>query len=864
MKKVILFIMFMPYLASSQVNIDFESGIPSTWIQVPAQRWKADNVQPINGNNSLHHAYDNTENGIDIISKELTDFHPAEGKSTWSFKIRHGYDPSSTNNWAVYLVAETGSNIQNGFAIGVNLTGSDDSLRLYMIKDGNISIVCRTDVNWQTDVGTSTFAEIAVERTVTGLWEVTVKDRTGHLLSSTQGFVNYIFSKYYFAVQYRYTSTKDQLLWIDDIIIGGTFYHDERPPEITGCLLVSKKSVRLTFDEEPVTGSIKKENFILMPGNVNPSGIIRHDPLNYSLIFRNDFENKKENVLTAGNICDKTGNCKETQSLTFIPSWPEPGDIVISEIMADPSPVVSLPDADYIEITNRSVFSFNLDKWQLIVSGRAYLFPDKDINPGEILILCDNSDVPVFTKYGKIAAFSSFPSLRDDGDQVCIIDSTSVLISGIEYSSGWYGDVLKMKGGWSLEARSLDYPFSDDGNWMASMSMKGGTPGAKNSVPDDYKDDFFYGVNNVYSIDSITIFIRFQEPLIDLEFHPELIRIDGKEIVKIEHADILRKTFIATLKSPLEDGQEYTFRLFSSATDFAGNIPSRTAFDFGVTENAEKGDILFNELLFNPVADDPDYIEFINVSSKIFDASRLQVISISEDSDTSLLYRLSEEKRCILPGCYYVITQSKQKLLNRYFSSDINCIFEASLPSMPDNSGHLVLLNRELQKIDEAIYSDKMHSRLLSGHEGISLEKANPDLASGDAASWHSAAESSGWGTPGLPNSVFSAVPDSEETVAFSSSAISPDFDGQDDILVIRINLTGTNNVISINVYDETGNLIRKLASNIYTGPEFITNWDGTSADGSPVRRGIYIIHITMYNETGKTQQWKKVCTVLR
>ncbi len=46
--------------------------------------------------------------------------------------------------------------------------------------------------------------------------------------------------------------------------------------------------------------------------------------------------------------------------IEFTPVWAETADIIISEIMADPLPSVSLPEKEYLEITNRTDFSFNL------------------------------------------------------------------------------------------------------------------------------------------------------------------------------------------------------------------------------------------------------------------------------------------------------------------------------------------------------------------------------------------------------------------------------------------------------------------------------------------------------------------------
>ena len=289
-------------------------------------------------------------------------------------------------------------------------------------------------------------------------------------------------------------------------------------------------------------------------------------------------------------------------------------------------------------------------------------------------------------------------------------------------------------------------------------------------------------------------------------------------------------------------------------------------FSFGLSEPAEPGDILFNELLFNPLPGDPDYLELYNSSEKILDASRLELVSVNDDSgDTSQICLISEKHKCILPGEYYAVTADAEKVLQRYFSADPDHLFEiGSLPSMPDDKGHLILYSRELGKIDEVSYSEKMQSALLSGYEGVALEKINPDSKSGEAKNWHSASESSGWGTPGAPNSVYSEIPVTSDIVNLSSSRITPDDDGFEDMLVIDFNLTGNSNVVSVTIFDESGSYVRKIAENMYAGPEASLVWDGTADDGSMVNTGIYIVFITMFDDSGKTHKWKKVCTVIR
>jgi hypothetical protein len=183
---------------------------------------------------------------------------------------------------------------------------------------------------------------------------------------------------------------------------------------------------------------------------------------------------------------------------------------------------------------------------------------------------------------------------------------------------------------------------------------------------------------------------------------------------------------------------------------------------------------------------------------------------------------------------------------------------------MPDDKGHLLLFNKQLDLIDEVSYTEKMHYSLLSGYEGISLEKVRPSVLSSDPKNWHSASEASGWGTPGAKNSVYSEQPVSDDKVVLSSTKITPDNNGYEDLLIIDMNLGGNGNVVTLKIFDETGSFVCKLADNLLAGNQTSVTWDGTREDGSLVNSGIYIILISVFDDTGKTEKWKKVCAVIR
>ncbi|MBE3087071.1 MAG: lamin tail domain-containing protein [Bacteroidetes bacterium] len=872
MKKVILLALLMPFTAFGQIIENFESGNINNWVQNIDGRWKADSSGSISGRFSLHHVFDNPDAGIDRIGIPIKNLHPSQGLTRWTFLIRHGYDPSSSNNWSVFLLSDTepatmsAEGGTNGFALGVNLTGFDDTLRLWKVKGNVLTTVINCRINWQTAIGITNAVKIIVERSQEGNWSVSVYRLNGNLISTASGANSELFSPGWFGVYYRYSSTRDRLLWIDDISIEGNFYEDNEAPVVTGCEVSGKNAVEITLDKEPANELMLPGNFSLNAGENRSIYITKKKELTYKIEFADMLINKSLNTLAINKLCDKSGNCTANIQVPFTPMWAEAGDVIISEIMADPLPEVSLPGKEYLEITNRTEYSFNLAYWKLSSEGQNALFPETIINPSDIIIICSLQDTSFFTKYGRVTGLKQFPTLTDGGRILCLSDSSGNLIHGVEYSSDWYSDELKSGGGWSLEMIDTHFPFFQEGNWIASSSRKGGTPGSVNSVSHSNTDISFYGIQNVFPDDSINITIRFSEPVFNLSEKIKSIKIGGKEIIDLFPTDPLLREFSIKAADPLLRGELYQLDISAGIKDFAGNGMQSESFKFGLPEPPEPGDILFNELLFNPLPGDPDYIELFNCSGKVVDASRLQLVSVNDATgDTSVNTMISDVKRCIMPGSYYAITIDKEKITGRYFSSEPEYLFEIrSLPSMSDNEGHLILYNRELDRIDEVFYNEKMHYSLLSGYEGVALEKIRPENKSEEAINWHSASESAGWGTPGAQNSVFVELPATSDKVVFSSSKITPDNDGNEDFLMIRFSLTGNGNVVSVMVFDETGNYVKKIATNMLAGPEASVTWDGTADDGSPVNTGIYIIFINLYDDTGKTDKWKRVCTVLR
>ncbi|MFN8239379.1 MAG: lamin tail domain-containing protein [Bacteroidales bacterium] len=873
MKKVILLLSLVPSLVSGQLSFTFEQGIPPGWVIYPAGEFAADNVNPLSGAMSIHHVYDNNTSGYAQAGFPTTNLRPDLGIVTWRFLVKHSSDPSSSNNWSVFLMADKGPPAMqlpgsvSGFAAGVNLNGYDDTLRIWKVNNGSTKPVLSSRVNWQTQVGTEKYAIIEISREQDGFWEIQVLDEDNNPLGNNSGRDNSLFAPGWCGVFYRYTSTRDRLLWIDDLSLDGIFREDTNPPSVIKTAAAGWRTVDIGLDEPAANSVLDRNNFTLngKAGSATSVSLIEPDVIRIS--FSDELINHSSNEILIGILCDGRGNCTSNIKVLFNVDLPDAGDIVISEIMADPTPTVSLPPVEYIELFNNSREQVDAGRMKLIAGSQTYDIPSIILEKNEYIILCDSRDTMFFGAGFRKVPMKSFPSLNDDGKMLAIVDSSGKLIHCVNYSRDWYDDFLKASGGWSLEMVDCNFPFNETNNWRASSSPSGGTPGMKNSVFGINPDKNFEGIFNVFVADSASVLLTFTEPVKTLESVKEKISLTGSGVIEITPADITRENFILTTDSKIRgDKKIYTLVLPADVKDFAGNSPATYTCRFGIPVQPEARSVSFNELLFNPLPGDFDYFELYNNTDMVINLADLQVVSVNTTSgDTSSCYPVSSINRCLLPNELAAFSESPAKVVARYFSADPSRNFVTSpMPSMPDDKGKLVLLNRQLEVVDEVIYDEGMHFPLISNRDGIALEKISPVMSSLNRSAWHSASELSGWGTPGARNSVFNESPASDKIVTLSSSKITPDNDGNDDVLLIRFDTDGIDDVITLEIFDEMGNLVRRLAKTVLVTPGESLVWDGTGDDGKVQRRGIYVLLATITDSRGNSYRVKKVCAIIR
>jgi len=872
MRKIVLLFMMIPGMLCAQViHEDFESGLTEDWLQSPENRWETDSLQSLSGIFSLHHSFDNYESGCDRIGISINGLQPSASETTWRFKIKHSYNPSSSNNWSFFLMSDeppsgmiAGGSV-SGFALGVNLSGYNDTVCLWKIVNGNVSMVFSTCLNWQYDIGVDSVASLIVKRTVEGNWEVFIADETGRQVLIGAGTDRDLFYAGWTGIIYEYSSSQDRKLWIDDIIIEGYIEEDNLAPLADTAYFSGRDILILQFNES-LADIPDPQCCTIMPGNYVPENIIYSNE-SYMLEFESELANKMYYTLQISDVCDLSGNCCDIviDSIPLaIPGW---NDIIISEIMFDPDPPAGLPPCEYLELYNKSGFDLNAEGFELRVGDEKYILMGGNFKSGEYLLITNESDISSFADCSKVFCTESKFSLDNTGDRVVLMNSSGIVIHGVDYDIGWYQNQLKKYGGWSLEMVDTDFPFAGQVNWSESTDRSGGTPGRINSVNNFNPDLESPVLENIFSVTNKDIHMIFSETMDQRVIEPGSWSFEDNIVGKLDLADPLIKSVDIEFCDSLTVGTIYEISTNDEITDQAGNKLVIKDKRFGIAIETEKHDILFNEILFDPLPGGAEFIELINHSDKIVDLSDHFIVSYnSETSDTGRIVWLSDEHRCLMPGDYYVITSDHEALITGYSNCDPDRIYElGTLPSMPDKEGGLLLFNRSLVLIDQMHYSEDMHFSMLTVTSGVSLERIDTGKPGTDENNWRSASGMSGYATPGMVNSCGNSVDDgvSKEVMTFSSGKISPDNDGWEDFLEIKISLPGEHNILEIEVYNDMGYPVRCLAENLTSGYSSKIIWDGCDDSGYPVQEGIYIICSKIISPGRAPEVLKGVCAVV-
>jgi hypothetical protein len=543
-------------------------------------------------------------------------------------------------------------------------------------------------------------------------------------------------------------------------------------------------------------------------------------------------------------------------------------DVVIDELMADPTPQISLPNNEWIELKNTTLTPINLQNWRIgDATSQSGPMPNFTLQPDSFIIVCTGSAVAAMSAFGTTISVTSFPSLDNDGDQIFLKDANGQTIHAVSYTSGWYQNEVKKDGGWTLEMIDTKSPCAGNANWKASTDVMGGTPGKINSTDAVNNDDAVPKLKNAYTIDNTTIILVYDEPVDSLSGAAiSNYNIDGGlTIISAVTLTPLFDRVELKVNTALQANTVYNITV-TNVTDCKNNlIGSANKVKVGLPADAMAGELIINEILFNPKPNAFDYVEFYNNSNKIFDAFKLYVANRNSSGVISSIKALNTTAHYIFPADYIVVTEDADNLaLNYLVQNPDNVFVVSSLASFSDDEGDVVLLNFQGEVVDEVKYKDDWHFKLIDNDEGVALERIDPAGASQDETNWHSAASTAGYGTPTYKNSQYKQPPGVNATIDVLPKVFSPDNDGFDDIATIQYKIGEPGYVASITIFDAAGRSVRNLVRNGTLALSGYWNWDGLDDKGNKLPVGTYILFTEIFNLQGKKNKFKNTVVLAR
>ncbi|PKP33230.1 MAG: hypothetical protein CVT99_01905 [Bacteroidetes bacterium HGW-Bacteroidetes-16] len=856
MKQLFFILLWFPLLLFAQVSDDFSDG---NFTENPV--WTGDQNKFVVNDNFQLQLMD-TAAGASMLATA----NQFVGETEWRCFIRLAFSPSSNNNGRFYLI----SNQQDmhlplqGYFLQLGESGSSDALEIFRQDGESVTSVCR---GTEGLIASSFSIRVKITKSTDGLWKMYVDPQGGENFQlETQGTDNTFQQTNALGFLCIYTVSNDDNFYFDDVYAGPVIV-DNTPPVWLTTSVTSDSTLLLGFDESLNAASVATlSNYEANNGIGTPASteLVTGNPTNIQLVFSQKFPSGQMNRLSVSGIRDLAENLMDPGSQDFVFYRAQAGDVVINEIMADPNPVVALPDFEYLELYNLTENLIDLTNWTLTIGTTVKTFDFVVIPANGYLIVSKEEAEPEFTSYGLFYGFSSL-ALTNAGQTVTLANNEGMLINQVTYSDDWYKDPDKEDGGWSLEQMNPGNYCSGSENWHASENSPGGTPGTQNSV---FNDQMLFPapLKLVILADNI-LQLTFNQMMDETELqvksnyevdggigNPQYtyLVVDDSRKIELYFAD----GFI--------NGKLYGLTAKRNLTNCAG-IPmkSDTTISFGLPEIIGTQDIVINELLFNPWTDGVDYVELYNRSQKVLDLGALLLGTIKQSPPNppdTLYYPILSEQQLMIPGEYLVLTVSPDVVKKQYYTQNPEAFLKVEpFPAFNNDSGTVQITTSENLLVDELKYNENMQYPLLSYLDGVALERINPHVSSNQTNNWHSASESVGFGTPGYLNSQDVSQQVEDKSIQIVPEIFSPDNDGYQDVLNIMYTFDEPGYMMTVKIFNAGGYTVRKLVNNQYLGTSGMVSWDGIQDDHSKAPVGIYVFYVEVFDLNGNVKKYKKV-----
>lgn len=504
----------------------------------------------------------------------------------------------------------------------------------------------------------------------------------------------------------------------------------------------SGSEILVLFSEEVDLSSVAVEDFTVNEEVLDGSSSFSQPEADQILIDLPSTLPSGPNLISVSNIESATGwNLPQnTQFEFFVFDEYQPGDIVINEFMKDPP----AGTAEYVEVKNISGRYLNLRDWEIGDNSSITSITDEDfvIFPDSFAVI--SADTAILNSFYSEANYvqASMPALNNAGDQIRLFNDTGALADSLEYTSDWGGEDV------AIERRDPTVSSAFRENWGNSPAEDFGTPGAANQIQADTTPP---AITSLSVLNDSTIQVIFSERI---QFGPAgdeanytLSEPDGLPSAppSLESVEFLAPdTVILSYPNALpkqEQGSEYGLTI-EGQSDIFGNVATTLEDSFFLIDiaQADPGDVVINEFMYDPGPEFSEFIELYNTTDKNFD---LQGWTFNDN--TGNLRVITDDNVQLVTGSYVILAPDSTVI--SLFPDRPIIVMGNRFSSLNNSSDDIVIRNNSGTRIDSLTYFSEW------GGNEVSLERRSASAPSFYRENWGDS-PSTELATPGAANQI--------------------------------------------------------------------------------------------------------------
>lgn len=506
--------------------------------------------------------------------------------------------------------------------------------------------------------------------------------------------------------------------------------------------------------------------------------------------------------------------------------------LVLNEIMFKPLST----NQEWVELFNRSDCAYDVDNLRITDESGGTITFNANIDSNDFIVVCQDSFSLIQTypqiDPEKIVIASDWTSLNNTEETLILEDAFETKFDSTSYNGN------SCPADFTFERVN---PYEDENIEWLVCSDSLGTPAFPNSVLPvqfDLELKFTELEQNENSFThSLTIKNVGLENINSAIVSCEILKNDNGDIDDIFTDEImLEDSLLYQFETDLVSDGYYTF-CYDVIADEDLNIANNFDVSF---YNSNSLPFVINEIMYDPLDDEPEWIELTNN----FSVTYLNEIVVIINNDTLQVPFCNED--------YYLLTNSSNDAdsLRMKYGLENTTIY-TGLPGLSNSGALIKLMDNYGNIIEEFFYDPDWNNEL----DGVSIERVNPVIIS-STQNWGPSVSSC---TAGERNSIYVQILPTNMKLNVAPNPFSP---YNEERTIFSFTLPEVISTVTIRIFDLKGRLIRKLVDQQNQAANGNLIWDGKNDNGKICPIGVYIV-LMQATARGSEKVYSKKCTVV-